>query len=847
MNKYDYKRTKLHSGEIRLFKLHSGSGSDQLEGNLVRRKVKRSNLSAKHEAGLPNVRTNGADSTSNTPFAEEYLALSYTWGMPARGGEEKFLRVIDTNETYKIEIKPNLHGALMRLRDPVDTLLLWIDAICINQSDNREKSSQIPRMSDIFNEAKKVCIWLGPTEDESNLAMDFIQKCLDLDDFSQRFSQDFSEKWHAVSKLMRRPWFSRRWIVQELARARNAEVYCGDHKPMQWQDFADGMSLMSAHQKEIQRLFRESKRFGHHPDLVGDLSELAAVKLIHIVDHIFRKSDNGEIIEELLPLDALMSSLAGFDTSNPRDVMYAILWLANDARPGVKDSEIWKISQKQKSGSYSSDLLSPGLLLMTDGTTWGPAPQPSIGSPPRSRRTSIARAPDGKSLQVTLHRQPSNSITSIMENKPVSSPTQASPKDTVFAIDKAVNSDQAMSEALDGPDGNSLARGAADLSGTEPPSVNDKPRAEPNTSVRKDYFTERHTAKPSEDFHDQDFQHHDQIVVNIPVDGPEDRKNRVLSKWVGVTTNKWVIVDYDKSVFEVCKDFIKFSLAQSKSLDMMLCPWAPPVEADDPPLPSWIPSLTGKPFGPDANGVHRRVKADALVGTPGLTTRIYNASRNKPASAAWPPHEDRCVSVQGFILDRVSAKADRAMEGVIPVDWLELVGWDPCAGLPPDRFWRSLVGNVDAHGRRPPPYWKRICRDAFGKRQGGGNLDTKQVINSDCAPPIREFLERVQRVVWERKMFKLKQLGDRSLGIGPKSIKKGDLICILHGCSVPVVLRRMVGGKPTHKDAVIPEKEENRNVHYQLIGECFIHGMMNGEAYRLDFDPKNRQREFKLK
>ena len=47
---------------------------------------------------------------------------------------------------------------------------LWIDAICLNQEDDEEKSKQVPRMSDIYSLAEEVIFWLGrnpPGEDEA--------------------------------------------------------------------------------------------------------------------------------------------------------------------------------------------------------------------------------------------------------------------------------------------------------------------------------------------------------------------------------------------------------------------------------------------------------------------------------------------------------------------------------------------------------------------------------------------------------------------------------------------------------------------------------------------------------
>lgn len=66
------------------------------------------------------------------------------------------------------------------------------------------------------------------------------------------------------------------------------------------------------------------------------------------------------------------------------------------------------------------------------------------------------------------------------------------------------------------------------------------------------------------------------------------------------------------------------------------------------------------------------------------------------------------------------------------------------------------------------------------------------------------------------------------LGMAPPGALKGDLICILFGCSVPVVLRKM-----------------ERSEEYVLIGECFLDGCMNGEAIR-GWDVEEQAREFRI-
>lgn len=68
----------------------------------------------------------------------------------------------------------NLIVALRHLRYPDRTRALWIDALCINQKDEREKSLQVGMMGSIYRHAGRVLIWLGPARDQSNLAFRYI-------------------------------------------------------------------------------------------------------------------------------------------------------------------------------------------------------------------------------------------------------------------------------------------------------------------------------------------------------------------------------------------------------------------------------------------------------------------------------------------------------------------------------------------------------------------------------------------------------------------------------------------------------------------------------------------------
>ena len=87
-----------------------------------------------------------------------WIALSYTWG----DSEDRVGIVCNQRQ---IPIMRNLYSALRRLRLHDATLLLWIDAICINQEDNEEKAVQVLLMQRIYKQANLVIVDLGDADD----------------------------------------------------------------------------------------------------------------------------------------------------------------------------------------------------------------------------------------------------------------------------------------------------------------------------------------------------------------------------------------------------------------------------------------------------------------------------------------------------------------------------------------------------------------------------------------------------------------------------------------------------------------------------------------------------------
>lgn len=141
-----------------------------------------------------------------------YEALSYFWGSDR---DQKSIEILNNQaQRTRLMVWPNLHSAMEQLRYRDRPRELWIDAICINQQDNREKNFQVPLMPRIYTGAANVCVWLGTASENSSLALNFIKRVLNLHD-TDRAIVDIrtTHEWPALSSLMRRDWFSRRWYV----------------------------------------------------------------------------------------------------------------------------------------------------------------------------------------------------------------------------------------------------------------------------------------------------------------------------------------------------------------------------------------------------------------------------------------------------------------------------------------------------------------------------------------------------------------------------------------------------------------------------------------------------------
>ncbi|KAK2004316.1 HET domain-containing protein [Colletotrichum falcatum] len=92
----------------------------------------------------------------NVEDAPPYEALSYTWG-DSTDEPRDYIWL----QGYPLPVKPNLEDALRSLRLPTQVRRLWIDALCIDQSNLDERSRQVQYMRLVYKHAARVIVWLG--------------------------------------------------------------------------------------------------------------------------------------------------------------------------------------------------------------------------------------------------------------------------------------------------------------------------------------------------------------------------------------------------------------------------------------------------------------------------------------------------------------------------------------------------------------------------------------------------------------------------------------------------------------------------------------------------------------
>jgi hypothetical protein len=155
--------------------------------------------------------------------AEEiYTAVSYVWG-----SSKQIQEVLLNGKPFGIA--KNLYQLLTELATRRYSGCLWIDALCIDQSNILEKNHQVALMGKIYARAEKVLVWLGPGTNDLYRALVHLQ---DFQDLNKRYLED-SSIWNGLPmrgmlEFCDHEYWTRAWIVQEFLLAQSVEIWCGE-------------------------------------------------------------------------------------------------------------------------------------------------------------------------------------------------------------------------------------------------------------------------------------------------------------------------------------------------------------------------------------------------------------------------------------------------------------------------------------------------------------------------------------------------------------------------------------------------------------------------------------------
>ena len=261
-------------------------------------------------------------------------AASYTWGTDP---PSKILYIDSTlpqdpnGGRTVIRITPNVDAMLRHLRDGQQEHYLWVDAICLNQSNTPEKNQQVPCMARIYRLALQVLVWLGEDDGTAQIGIKLVQGLAMASEhpgFANNSAATMglglamrgylgNQQPLALDRLFHRPWFGRRWILQEVALAREPIVCCGRYQ-LPWDKFRAGMEVISNTQ---------SGNLLFQTQLVDDQSARAVRTLLKL----------NRVSGQFLDL------LWNFDTSackEKHDVIYALSGLVTNRLPAPQDQEV---------------------------------------------------------------------------------------------------------------------------------------------------------------------------------------------------------------------------------------------------------------------------------------------------------------------------------------------------------------------------------------------------------------------------------------------------------------------------------------------------------------------------
>lgn len=306
-----------------------------------------------------------------------FHAMSYCWD---RG--ENLAHILLRQPTAEniplaqwFTVQRNVYEALKRLRRRHEPLRIWIDALCINQSDEDERAKQVSIIGEIYSRAQETHIWLGEDELGVKAALRFIRDAYNYNEGScpgaasctciptghmvdveafrakeqhervktykslhelfrvhrqslqadvltafgiRENSQEQLELTECMSSFFCHPWFGRSWVLQEALLVRQAYVHCGN-------EVVDWKEVLAVNSYLNHRQFRfQAPHLGPQICMPRVWASL-------------RDSEGGDKgprgLKRRLPILEVLLDTLDMKATDPRDRLYALLSFASEASP----------------------------------------------------------------------------------------------------------------------------------------------------------------------------------------------------------------------------------------------------------------------------------------------------------------------------------------------------------------------------------------------------------------------------------------------------------------------------------------------------------------------------------
>ena len=282
-----------------------------------------------------------------------------------------------------------------------------------------------------------------------------------------------------------------------------------------------------------------------------------------------------------------------------------------------------------------------------------------------------------------------------------------------------------------------------------------------------------------------------------------------------------ITVDYSSSVARVYYETAKYILRKERTLKLLSACQSYGSSTENPSwVPDWSIDARFRPMKSMIDWEAGEVEADVR--------RTFKASGSH--SAQVNVSEDmRTITTQGMVCSTISvlgtdigndANFDDTTESQNHMFMQSYTWWPLAKERTPERtahgerridaFWRTLITDMGLTRRKPTPEKEGNQFRIWMRQTNYSAFEPEDLVVSAGLHQWLEFTAAFQQATTNRRFFITRE---GHMGLGPRNMEPGDVVCILLGAQVPFVLRAM-------------------NNHYALLGECYCHGIMDGEALR---------------